>query len=169
MQDFLQLRGRNEGNPHRWGAIVEDCISMTIPMTPFQSMVPDATMSLSSTEAVPTEQILYGVTDIMADSTHFASFLQSLGNSASSESPARAVITPVTFEYKCDRANFLMDNNAAILNWTAQSSGAMLQGARRELALQGSMRAWFCTETNCLEKVALQFDTGVVQSQLLAL
>lgn len=125
MQDFLQLRGRNEGNPHRWAAIFEEGMTLTLPMTRFQSMVPAA--SLSTT---PTAQVLHGVTDIMTDSTFFASFLQSLGdNSTATETTddTTATVSPVTFDYKCERANFLMDDIHAILNWTAKSSGAVRQ------------------------------------------
>jgi len=40
------------------------------------------------------------------------------------------------------------------------------QGAKQELELSGSMRAQFCAETNRLEHAKIQFDTGIIQSQI---
>lgn len=167
MQDFLQLRGRNEGNPQRWCAILEEGFSLTLPKTKFQSMVvPKA----AAPQAGPI-QVLHGVSDIMADSTYFATFLQSLPSSTCSHShtthpTGNDTNIPIKLAYHCDRGTFLMDGVNALMNWTASSVGAVASGASRELELCGSMRARFCAQTNRLVKAEVQFDTGFVHSQL---
>lgn len=147
MQDFLQLRGRNEGNPHRWAAILEEGFTLTMPMTHFQNMVnqDDETNVFEQTE-----QVLHGVPDIMSDSTYFASFLQTLGSDDHHHHTATTTNSPhttagggddtnipsITFTYHCDRKNFLMDGCNAILSWNANSTGAVRQVRHYEQALQ---------------------------------
>jgi hypothetical protein len=125
MQDFLQLRGRNEANPNRWAAILEDGFTLTLPKTAFQTMV-------ATSDVNPDEQLLIGVPDIMADATFFSSFLQSLGEvtatttAATTTTPAGDDTSiPIKFVYHCDRSSFLMDNINAILSWTGTSIGAI--------------------------------------------
>ncbi|CAB9526658.1 expressed unknown protein [Seminavis robusta] len=172
MQDFLQIRGRNEANPTRWGAILEDGFTLTLPKTPFQTMVATTTTTTdkNNDNADHQEQLLSGVAEIMTDSTYFSSFLQSLGNATHTHTTTTggddANIPPITFVYRCNRSNFLMDGCNAIISWTATSAGAVQKGAAKELELCGSMRAKFCPRTNRLEMAKIQFDTGAIQSQL---
>ena len=110
LEEFLKLRGRNELNYDRWGAILEDNFSMTLPNTPYRDM--------AATERGQFEQTLSGVSQAMADSNLFSAFLQSLGKgSLNGEN--------ISFVYDCDRKNFFMDNCTAVLNWTAASVGAV--------------------------------------------
>eukprot|EP00428_Durinskia_dybowskii_P065121 CAMPEP_0170368394 /NCGR_PEP_ID=MMETSP0117_2-20130122/7434_1 /TAXON_ID=400756 /ORGANISM="Durinskia baltica, Strain CSIRO CS-38" /LENGTH=422 /DNA_ID=CAMNT_0010623059 /DNA_START=21 /DNA_END=1289 /DNA_ORIENTATION=+ len=89
-------------------------------------------------ERGPFEQKIAGVAQAMADSKLFSNFLQGLGRVSNA----------------VDRKNFFMDNCTAVLNWTAVSVGAVQQGAPAELAF------------NKLISVALNFDTGIILSQM---
>jgi hypothetical protein len=108
IEEFLKLRGRNETNFARWAAILEDAFSLTVPMTDYRKGVQSRTS---------VDQILRGVSDVMADSSSFADFLQTLGNGSGA----------VSFQYHCDRSNFSMDGCTAFLEWTATSVGCVNQ------------------------------------------
>jgi len=151
VEEFLKLRGRNELNYARWSAILEDSFTMTLPNTDFREMV--------ESERGPFEQKIAGVAQAMADSKLFSNFLQGLGRVSNAESL-------ISFAYECDRKNFFMDNCTAVLNWTAVSVGAVQQGAPAELALQGNISAKFSPASNKLISVALNFDTGIILSQM---
>ena len=116
IEEFLKLRGRNEPNYSRWAAILEDNFSLTLPITSFRKMVSPSTQDCSPPHL---EQTLTGVSETMADSTHFAEFLQTLVSDSVNETNA------VTFVYSCDRKHFFMDSCNAVLDWTGSSSGAM--------------------------------------------
>lgn len=151
VEEFLKLRGRNEPNYARWSAILEDSFSMTLPNTDYRDMVEG--------ERGPFEQKITGVAQAMADSKLFSCFLQGLGRVSNSDNP-------ISFAYECDRKNFFMDNCSAVLTWTAVSVGAVQQGAPAELILQGNISAKFSPASNKLISVALNFDTGIILSQM---
>lgn len=163
IEEFLKLRGRNEPNFARWAAILEDGFSLTLPMTGFRKMVNIDSKQLEGTTTLFLEQVLTGVSEIMDDSSNFASFLQSFG---SNNNRSTACSAGVSFVYNCDRKDFFMDGSTAVLDWTASSVGAMKQGARTELSLRGTLRAKFDPASNKLISANLSFDTGLVQSQL---
>jgi flagellar biosynthesis GTPase FlhF len=108
IEEFLKLRGRNETNFARWAAILEDSFSLSVPMTDYRKAMQSRTSF---------DQVLRGVSDVMADSSSFAEFLQTLGNGNGA----------VSFQYHCDRSNFSMDSCTAFLEWTATSVGAVNQ------------------------------------------
>lgn len=151
VEEFLKLRGRNELNYARWSAILEDTFTMTLPNTDFREMVEG--------ERGPFEQKITGVAQAMADSNLFSGFLQSLGRVSNTENL-------ISFSYECDRKNFFMDNCTVVLNCTAVSVCAVQQGAPAELALQGNVTAKFSPASNKLISVALNFDTGIILSQM---
>jgi hypothetical protein len=100
LEEFLKLRGRNEANFARWAAILEDKFTFTVPVVNGQMMA---------------ESVLSGVSEVMAESSAFASLLQTLGNVKGS---------CVSFHFVCDRKNFFMDDCNGFLEWTASTSGA---------------------------------------------
>jgi len=156
MQDFLNLRGNNERNPQRWAAIlVPEEFSLKLPMTDFQTMV--AQHPGAALQSHP-QQVLMGVTDVMADASYFSSFLQQ--SLASKNGDAAA---PVSFVYQCDRDSFLMDGCSAVFNFEAESSGS---ATSTELKMMGQFRAHFCPETNRLRSAQLMFDTGAIHYQI---
>jgi hypothetical protein len=115
MEDFLQLRARNEPHAQRWAAILAtnnndddaEVFSLTMPLTHFRTMVGDNDGTGNG------EQVLKGVEEIMTDSQHFAGFLQSLAPGSEK----------ISFTYHCDRSNFMMDGCNGMLNWTANTVG----------------------------------------------
>jgi hypothetical protein len=109
-EEFLKLRGRNEANPARWAAILEDNFTFTLPVTDFREMV-------HSGDKFALEQVLTGVPEIMNDSNMCAAFLQGLGKGHSD----------ISLVYNCDRKNFFMDNCVAMLEFTATTHGAVQQ------------------------------------------
>lgn len=185
MEEFLKLRGRNESNYGRWGAILEDAFTFTLPITDYRKVIEKDEGKL---DVFPpkTEQVLLGATEAMEDSTHLASFLQTLG-SAMEETNDKS---PVTVNYQCDRQGFFMDGCNAVILWTATTVGAVaevrnlpdpsltfpsrvqtnssdfLQGAPMELTLKGNMRAAFSPASNKLISAEIMFDTGTVAAQL---
>ena len=122
VEDFLNLRGRNEADPNRWSMILEDGFQLRLPRadipgvvcssggpaTPAQSNEPCHSYPLGTSK-----KVLTGVNEVMEDSRMVASLLQSLGASALSVS------------YQCDRESFMMDSASAVLSWMATSSGAV--------------------------------------------
>lgn len=110
VEEFLKLRGRNETNYSRWAAILEDTFTMTLPNTDYRDI---------AGERGHFEQKLCGVSQVMADSSMFAEFLQTLGKIGAGQ--------PISFVYNCDRKNFFMDNCTAVMNWLATSCGATHQ------------------------------------------
>jgi hypothetical protein len=117
IEEFLKLRARNEPNFARWAAILEDSFSFTFPITDFRKMV----HLENGSPRREVEQVLTGVSEAMSDSSHIASFLQTLGKDSN------AAKTPISFSYNTDRKNFFMDNCNAVLEWSASSSGAIQQ------------------------------------------
>ena len=114
MEDFLQLRARNEPHSQRWAAILAtdnendgEAFSLTMPLTHFQIMVG------GNDDNGNGEQVLKGVKEIMTDSQYFAGFLQSLASGSEK----------ISFTYHCDRSNFMMDGCNGMLNWTASTVG----------------------------------------------
>lgn len=158
MEEFLKIRGRNESSYGRWGAILEDSFSLTLPVTDYRKMVEKETSNLEPR----TEQVLLGATEAMEDATHLASFLQTLG-SGMEDSSGKA---PVTLSYHCDRKFFHMDGCNAVIMWTAITVGAIAEGAPMELSLKGNMRAEFSPASNKLISAEIMFDTGNVAAQL---
>ena len=110
VEEFLKLRGRNEGNYARWAAILEDSFTMTLPNTDYREI---------AAERGQYEQSLSGVAQAMSDSSMLAGFLQSLAKVSSGHQ--------ISFVYNCDRNHFFMDNCTAVLYWTATSNGAIHQ------------------------------------------
>ena len=103
IEEFLKLRGRNETNFARWAAILEEGFSLALPLTSYGSTVESGTRT-------PFDQVLHGVSDVMADSCNFAELFDTLG-----DSDEKGV---VSFQYRCDRSNFFMDGCIAVLEWT---------------------------------------------------
>jgi len=150
LEEFLNLRGRNEGDSSRWSAILAPSFSLSLPLTPFQAMV-------STTQTIR-EQTLEGAEEVMEDSCHFAAFLQTLGNNPS-------IAVPISIEYQCDRKDFMMDGCDAVLAFNAQSVGAVSKGAATELNFSATVRAHFCAESNRLRSTSMMFDTGTIVDQ----
>jgi len=112
LEDFLNLRGRNETNQARWSTILDDSFTMKIPLTNYRQMIQKHPSSSSQVE-----QQLDGVNEVMADSSFFSDYLQSLARTSPD--------IPVTFRYTVDRENFMMDGCLAVLDWTGSSVGAV--------------------------------------------
>jgi len=155
LEEFLKLRGRNEVNPARWVAILDEKFNLTMPVVNFREMIHTNDSNHRNANAVH-EQVLSGVTEVMNDSSLCSAFLQSLGKQGNSEA--------ITLAYTCDRNNFFMDNCVAMLDWTATTHGASEQGI--ELIIKGHTRANFCPASNKLISVAMSFDTGAIVSQV---
>jgi hypothetical protein len=149
-EEFLKLRGRNEANPARWAAILEDNFTLTLPITDFRGMVHSGDSNQQF------EQVLTGVSEVMNDSNLCSAFLQGLGKGHND----------ITLVYNCDRKNFFMDNCIAMLEFTASTHGAMQQGAISELVVKGNVRAKFCPASNKLISVVMTFDTNVIVTQM---
>lgn len=177
VEDFLNLRGRNETNEARWATILEDDFSFTLPMTGFRKMVK------SDSQAFGLEQTLHGVKNVVADSAMFSHFLQTLNPAVPS--------VPVTFKYSTDREKFIMDGSLVVLDWTATSVGAVSFSMHQldpnkpfrtffsrsssshyysqkdtQLLLKGSLRAKFLPATNKMLSIEMTYDTGLVWQQL---
>lgn len=149
IEEFLKLRGRNETNFARWAAILEDGFTLTLPTTDLHKVL--------QREVEPGyEQVLNGVSDVMADAGVFAAFLQTLGNGENT----------VTCQYHCDRTNFFMDGCNAVLEWTATSIGAFMNGTSSELSFKGLIRGKFCPASNKLLSAQVTCDSGAILLQL---
>lgn len=122
MEEFLKIRGRNEPNYGRWGAILEDSFALILPVTDFRKMVENG----NSYPDPKTEQVLHGTSEAMEDAAHLASFLQTLGIGLEDSSGN----APVTLSYHCDRNCFHMDGCNALIMWTATTVGAIAEVRR---------------------------------------
>jgi hypothetical protein len=107
MEEFLKLRGRNETNVNRWVAILEDGFSLTLPKTPYRNMV-------HGNGRAPSEQVLKGPSEIMADASCVASLLAAL------KKESKAAVAMV---YRCDRKDFFMDGCSAVLDFSSSVVG----------------------------------------------
>ncbi|GAX10095.1 hypothetical protein FisN_3Lh280 [Fistulifera solaris] len=145
LEEFLKLRGRNEANFARWAAILEDKFTFTVPVVSGQIIA---------------ESVLSGVSEVMAESSAFASLLQTLGNVKGS---------CISFHFVCDRKNFFMDDCNGFLEWTASTSGAVATGAQCELALKGVVRGKFSPASNKLISASMTFDTSKILFRCAAL
>lgn len=108
IEEFLKLRGRNESNFARWAAILEDGFSLTLPLA-------DLSQTIRSDLDTGLEHTLTGVSDVMADTNVFSTFLQTIGSGEGT----------VRFQFHCDRKSFFMDGCQAILEWSATTTGAI--------------------------------------------
>jgi hypothetical protein len=106
-EEFLKLRGRNEGNFARWSAILEEGFMLTLPVLNVYKMGKGETSSSGIT--------LCGVSNVMEDAKNFSAFLQ---KSKANDDAAVAI------QYKCDRKHFFMDGCNAFLEWTATATGS---------------------------------------------
>jgi hypothetical protein len=125
IEDFLNLRGRNEGDPNRWGLILEDGFCLRLPRADIpgvvcssgggneDKIVVPATSSCQLYSLGTSKKSLTGVMSVMEDASMVSNLLQSLGASLLSVS------------YQCDSDSFMMDNANVVVNWTATSSGAV--------------------------------------------
>jgi hypothetical protein len=125
IEDFLNLRGRNEADPNRWGLILEDGFCLRLPRADIpgvvcssgggneDKIVVPATSSCHPYPLGTSKKSLTGVMSVMEDTSMVSSLLQSLGASLLSVS------------YQCDSDSFMMDNANVVVNWTATSSGAV--------------------------------------------
>lgn len=155
LEEFLKLRGRNETNPARWAAILEEKFHLTLPVTAYRSMVRGNGANNDQNH----EQVLTGVTEVMHDSALCSSFLQGLTGKSTTKA--------ITHSYSCDRSDFLMDNCRTVLDWTANTNATTTQtNATSELFVKGQIQAEFCPASNKLTSAALKFDTGSVVSQI---
>eukprot|EP00522_Entomoneis_paludosa_P003366 CAMPEP_0172472360 /NCGR_PEP_ID=MMETSP1065-20121228/68294_1 /TAXON_ID=265537 /ORGANISM="Amphiprora paludosa, Strain CCMP125" /LENGTH=735 /DNA_ID=CAMNT_0013230495 /DNA_START=1013 /DNA_END=3220 /DNA_ORIENTATION=+ len=148
IEEFLKLRGRNESNFTRWAAILEDGFVLT---------VPSATSLYKNTAASEVdgfEQHLGTVEVVMAESTVFSSFLQSIRGGASEGAG-------VTMQFDCDRKNFFMDSCNAVLEWTSSAVGS-----KHELVMKGLIRGKFSPASNKLLSASISFDCGALAAQL---
>ncbi|KAL7567718.1 hypothetical protein ACA910_012053 [Epithemia clementina (nom. ined.)] len=145
MEEFMKLRGRNEPNFARWSAILEDGFSLTVPVASFCKKTAGA-------EVIGFEQKLNSVETVMAESTMFSGFLQTM--KADGEGA-------VTLSIVCDRKNFFMDGCNAVLEWTASTSGGKV-----ELQLRGLIRGHFSPASNKLMSATISYDCGAISAQL---
>ena len=175
MEEFLNLRGRNELNAARWVAILEDGFTFTLPRTTFRRMV-DVEKSWSSKSSngaygcsdlssCCVEQVLRGAAAVIEDSSHLSSFLQSFGGMMNSTSNSAAV-PQVQIVYKCDRKRFFMDGNVSFMDFTANTFGAVARGAPNEVTFKGSMSALFSPASNKLISIDMTFDSGSIVHQI---
>lgn len=156
LEEFLKLRGRNEPNPARWSAILEDKFHLTLPITDFRDMVHRNREDYNKSH----EQVVTGVPDLMEDSSLCSVFLQKLLGKGATEI--------VTLSYNCDRNDFFMDNCKATLDWTA-TTGQRLPldgGVSTVFVLKGQIQAMFCPASNKLISAVVRFDTGAIASQI---
>lgn len=154
IEDFLNLRGRNEPDPNRWSMILEEGFQLRLPRCDVPGVVcSSGGNSNSAANSVPchsyplgtSKKVLTGVNEVVEDSRMVASLLQSLGAS------------PLSVSYQCDRESFMMDNANAVLSWMATSSGAVTKGASAEFSVEGSLRARFNPISNKLLHMEFSF------------
>ena len=179
IEDFLNLRGRDEPDPHRWNMILEEGFQLRLP----RADVPGVVCSSGGNNNVnadcgpchsyplgTSKKVLTGVQEVVEDSRMVAKLLQSLGAS------------PLSVSYQCDRESFMMDNANAVVNWKATSSGAVTKvglscsiipspeafpntylshslhkGANAEFSIEGSLRARFNPISNKLLHMEFSF------------
>ena len=146
IEEFLKLRGRNEGNFARWAAILEDGFVLTVPSAPMLYK------NTPGGEATLFEQQLSTVQLVMAESTVFSGFLQTVRSNEN---------TLVTVQFDCDRKNFFMDSCNAVLEWTATAVGA-----KDDLHMKGVIRAKFCPASNKLVSASISFDSAIIYAQI---
>lgn len=120
IEEFLRLRGSNETSVARWSAILVDGFTLTLPATDFQEIL-YGEPEVGHGAAIKLEQVLSSVSEVMAEANDFATFLQALGKGEEKNNENDSV----EFVYHCDRANFFMDGSNAVLDWTANSVGAI--------------------------------------------
>lgn len=156
LEEFLKLRGRNEPNPARWSAILEDKFHLTLPITDFRDMVHRNREDYNKSY----DQVVTGVTDLMRDSSLCSTFLQNLLGKGTTEI--------VTLSYNCDRNDFFMDNCKATLDWTATAAqrSPLDGGVSTELIVKGQIQAMYCPASNKLISAVMRFDTGAIASQM---
>ncbi|CAB9526657.1 expressed unknown protein [Seminavis robusta] len=150
IEDFLNLRGRNEPDPNRWGLILEEGFCFRLPRAdiPGVSCSSGGGSEAQSCHPYPlgtSKKILTGVKPVMEDASMVTSLLQSLGASLLSVS------------YQCHRDSFMMENTCAVLTWTATSSGAVTKGAASEFTIDGNIRAEFNPISNKLVSMEFSF------------
>jgi hypothetical protein len=182
IEEFLKLRARNDTNYASWEAILHKTFSLTMPCDAVNRS------TVASGMGTKLEYTFSGVPDVMKESSNFASFLQSINANPNGDQFNAEV---VKIEYTCDRKNFFMDDNRAVLDWTAKTDGLvarvsliyfpgwttrpfderalshctkLLQGLQAELSLRGSVRACFCTASNKLLSASVMFDTGAIHT-----
>ncbi len=175
MEEFLNLRGRNELNVARWVAILEDGFTFTLPRTTFRRMVDgekswssssnDVAYGCSDLSSCCVEQVLRGAPAVIEDSSYLSAFLQSFGGITSSTSNSAAVLQ-VQIVYKCDRKRFFMDGNVSFMEFTANTLGAVARGAPNEVIFKGSMSALFSPASNKLISIDMTFDSGSIVHQI---
>jgi hypothetical protein len=172
IEEFLKLRGRNETNPCRWAAILEEGFTLSLPS-------PESYHRSNTGAKSATDGTLRGVAEVMSESSSFSSFLQVAA------SPAKGA---VSFQYHCDRSNFFMDGCNAFLEWTGSLVNAVsldrefihfhlswgwiililtrclflvtLQGSSAELVLRGVVRGKFCPASNKLVSANVSYDAS---------
>lgn len=150
IEEFLKLRGRNEVDFSRWSAILDDAFVFTLPVTDYRQMVKE-------TPSTKFEQVLNGVSEVMADASNFSSFLQGIGRNNGTGA--------VTFQYRVDRKDFFMDGCNAVLEWSGTSVSATSQAAHSEFTMKGIFRGKYCPASNKLLSAIMSFDTGPVLAQ----
>jgi len=149
IEEFLNLRGRNESNFASWAAILDSNFSLTVPATELSDWNgrDDAQVGKG---AAKIEEVHTGVGDVMDESTRFTQFLASLETVASRE------YNTIRCLYSCDRKDFFMDDSHAVLDFCANTTGL----TRGELFIRGSIRSSFCPASNKLLNATLIYDTG---------
>ena len=145
MEEFLKLRGRNESNFGRWAAILEEGFSLTVPVS-------SLCRKTTGGEVSGFEQKLNSVETVMAESSVFSNFLQTLGVSGEGG---------VTMNVTCDRKNFFMDGCNAVLEWSASAVGG-----KAELQMKGTVRGKFSPASNKLASAAVSYDCGAIAAQV---
>mmetsp|Transcript_50748 Transcript_50748/g.99194 ORF Transcript_50748/g.99194 Transcript_50748/m.99194 type:complete len:628 (+) Transcript_50748:174-2057(+) len=176
MKEFMNYRGRNESLA-RWSAILDSSFVMKLPVTPYRKMVnngriaPNRTTPDENSFLDPSERILRGVSEVVADSKFLVNFLFCVGKNSPAWEMARSISQEEhcerpTMEFECDKTSFIADGEFAFLRWSAISVGLKKQGANAELTIRGTMRSQFCPVTNKLKSVELHFDTAPIIKQL---
>lgn len=161
MEEFLNLRGRNEVDPHRWAVILEDDFSLRLPRTDIPGVVCSSGGDTSPAVNNDTngsgpnmcyplgtaKKVLTGLKDVMEDSNRVATLLHSLTGGSSD----------LSISYQCHRGSFLMDGATAVLRWTAISAGAMTKGATSEFSIEGMVNVTFNPLSNKLVSMEFMF------------
>lgn len=185
IQEFLKLRSTNEQDERRWSSILDDSFVLRLPVTAYRKMAHQITCekgvksrrvsSLDYDSALITicsdeedasishlQQELKGISQVMLDSSLVSEMLLGFDHVV----PIDSVERSSALVLECDRATFMMDDLAVVMNWTAKTLGCVSQGAAHELTVKGNLRASFDAATNKLVSVEMFFDTNAVASQL---
>ncbi|CBN74261.1 conserved unknown protein [Ectocarpus siliculosus] len=160
LRTFMKFRCKNVKNREKWAEIVDERVTMTLPITPYRWFNGRCVFNDS--------RVLRGIDDVMTDNGSLAVLVESLGCGTLPWRQEMEKGHGHGVELVCEMADndMLTSHNTAMCSFVLRTTNAVKHGARREWRCRGMLSAKFIAGSAMLVAIEHVFDVTSLMQQL---